>query len=267
MPLNRLITFMLCLLLGLVGGVSCQAGQPPGAPAPSPIQLRVAAAASLTDVLQAVQTRYEASQSAIAIQYNFASSGTLQQQIEQGAAGDLFISAAAKQMDQLQAKGLIVPETRQDLLTNQLVLIVPKPAIAPVASLQDLTTSKATRIALGDPKSVPAGQYATAALTKLGLWEQIKPKTVFATNVRQVLQFVEAGNADAGIVYLTDAKQSQSVKIVEVISDTLHPPITYPIAVLSNSPNQEQAKTFIQFLLSRPAEQIFIQYGFTPNKA
>lgn len=234
----------------------------PNAIAQPNTQLVVSAAASLTDVLKELAPLYQQSRSRVTLRYNFASSGALQQQIENGAPADVFISAAAKQMDVLQQKNLLVANTRRNLLTNRLVLVVPakKSGITNLKSLGDV---RVKRIAIGDPRSVPAGQYAQEALTKAGLWNQLKSKYVLASNVRQVLQFVESGNADAGLVYLTDAKTTNQVKIVQTIPTSLHSPIIYPVAVLKNSRNQTASRGFVQFLLSDQAKRVFQKYGFT----
>lgn len=224
--------------------------------------LTVSAAISLTESLQEIKQIYTRSKPNTAVTYNFGASGALQQQIEQGAPVDVFFSAAAKQMDALQEKGLLIPETRKTLLTNRIVLITPKNSPA-LTSFRDLTTSQIKRIAIGEPRSVPAGQYAQEVLNNLGIFEQIKPKIVYANNVRQVLTYVETGNVDAGIVYITDARQSNGVKQGPIAPENLHSPIVYPVAVLKNSKNIPIATDFVQFLSSNPAKAVFEKYGFT----
>ena len=186
----------------------------------------------------------------------------MQQQIINGAPVDVFISAATKQMDELQKKDLIVADTRRDLLSNRLVLIVPADK-GDAKELKDLTSASIERIAIGDPRSVPAGQYAEQVLTQLELLQDVQSKFVLGNNVRQVLQFVESGNAQAGIVYATDAKTSTKVKVVQVIDAKLHKPIVYPIAVIQKSTNQPSAKSYLEFLSSEPAKTIFEKYGFS----
>ncbi|MBM0741960.1 molybdate ABC transporter substrate-binding protein [Phormidium sp. CLA17] len=224
-------------------------------------RLVVSAAASLTDALQEIAPLYNQTRPTVTLRYNFASSGALQQQIENGAPADIFISAADKQMDAMQQKNLIESASRRNLLTNRLVLVVPNTASG-VTNLQSLKDLRVKRIAIGDPRSVPVGQYSEEALKKQGLWNSLKPKFVLANNVRQVLQFVESGNVQAGLVYATDAKTSNKVKVVQVIPASLHTPITYSIAVVKRSKNQTSARTFIQFLSSSKAKQIFQKYGF-----
>ncbi|WP_055074278.1 molybdate ABC transporter substrate-binding protein [Pseudanabaena sp. 'Roaring Creek'] len=227
------------------------------------IQLTVSAAASLKDALGEISLVYSKAKSNVALRNNFGSSGDLQQQIINGAPVDVFISAAAKQMDELQKKDLIVADTRRDLLSNRLVLIVPADK-DDARELKDLTSASITRIAIGDPRSVPAGQYAEQVLTKLELLQDVRSKFVLVNNVRQVLQFVESGNAQVGIVYATDAKTSTKVKVVQVIDAKLHKPIVYPIAVLQKSINQTTAKSYLEFLSSEPAKTIFEKHGFSP---
>jgi molybdate transport system substrate-binding protein len=226
------------------------------------VQLTVSAAASLKEALREITPLYSKAKSNVAIRNNFGSSGNLQQQIINGAPVDVFISAAAKQMDELQKNNLIVADTRRDLLSNRLVLIVPADKSDP-KELKDLTNASIERIAIGDPRSVPVGQYAEQALTKLELLQDVQSKFVLGNNVRQVLQFVESGNAQAGIVYATDAKTSTKVKVVQVIDAKLHKPIVYPIAVLQKSSNQPSAKSYLEFLSSEPAKTIFEKYGFS----
>ena len=231
--------------------------------------LTVSAAASLRNVLEEVKIEYAKSQPDVKINYNFGASGALQQQIEQGADVDVFISAAAKQMDALESKNLLLTDTRKNILGNQIVLIVPKNAeeISGFADLKGDSASahaglRITKIALGEPKSVPAGKYTQEVLTYYQILENTKSKFIFAKDVRQVLSYVETENVDAGIVYITDAKQSNSVKIVATAPVKSHSPVIYPVAVIRNSKNVAQARSFIGFLLSREANNIYIKYGF-----
>jgi len=143
-----------------------------------------------------------------------------------------------------------------------MVLVVPAEKNL-IGSLRGLTNGNIQRIAIGDPRSVPAGQYAEQALKKLDYWQKVQSKLVLGNNVRQVLQFVEAGNAQAGIVYATDAKTSSKVKVVQIIDPKLHEPIVYPIAVLQRSPHKAIAKSYIEFLTSSVAQHIFEKYGFS----
>lgn len=224
--------------------------------------LLIAAAASLQDALEEIDPLFEAANSGITVNYNFAASGPLQQQIEQGAPADVFISAAARQMDALQGKSLILANTRRNLLTNSLVLVVPRNSSLGLTGFRQLTNSNVRRISIGEPRSVPAGQYAEEVFQNLGILEQLRPKLVFGNSVRNVLGSVESGNADAGVVYATDAKISDQVTQVATAPENLHSPIIYPIAVVAASRNQQAARTYEQFLSSRQAQDVFKKYGF-----
>ena len=225
-------------------------------------RLTVSAAASLKEALNEITPLYSESKFNVTIRNNFGSSGNLQQQIINGAPVDVFISAAPKQMDELQKKDLIVADSRRDLLSNRLVLIVHADK-SDTKELKDLTNANIERIAIGDPRSVPVGEYAEQALVKLELFKALQSKFVLGNNVRQVLQFVESGNAQAGIVYATDAKTSTKVKVVQVIDAKLHKPIVYPIAIIQKSSNQSSAKSYLDFLSSEPVKNIFEKYGFS----
>lgn len=228
---------------------------------PNP-KLLVSAAASLQDALEEVKQVYQQVNSNVTLNYNFGASGTLQQQIENGAPADVFISAAKKQMDALQQKDLLIADTRRNLLGNSLVLIVPKNAPT-IKSFRDLTATNIKRIAVGEPRSVPAGQYAEEVFKNLGILDQIRSKFVYGNNVRNVLAAVESGNADAGVVYATDAKQSNQIKVVVTAPANLHSPIVYPVAVLKNTKNATVAKDYVQFLASDRSLKIFQKYGFS----
>ncbi|MBV8882422.1 MAG: molybdate ABC transporter substrate-binding protein [Chroococcidiopsidaceae cyanobacterium CP_BM_RX_35] len=252
---KRILAFIGSILLTFLFAVSCSQ-TPPNAHSSS--ALTVSAAASLKDAMGDIKQLYTQTN----LTYNFGGSGSLQQQIEQGAPVDVFISAAPKQMNALQKKGLVLTETRKNLLRNEVVLIAPKTSTA-VSDFKDLTNDKVKRIALGEPNSVPVGKYSQEVLTSLGLFAQLKPKIVFAKDVRQVLSYVETGNADAGIVYITDAKISNKVKIVATAPAKSHSSIVYPVAVLKDSKNIDAAKQFVQFLFSERAKAVFEKYGFS----
>ncbi|MBD0336967.1 MAG: molybdate ABC transporter substrate-binding protein [Cyanobacteria bacterium Co-bin13] len=228
-----------------------------------PTELLVSAAASLQEVLQDIQPLFEEAHSEVKVTYNFGASGALLQQIEQGAPADVFISAAASQMDALEQGGLLLPESRRDLLGNQLVLVVPQDSTLNLSDFTQLTDDQVRRISVGEFRSVPAGTYAEQVFTNLGILEQVQPKLIFANNVRAVLAAVESGNVDAGIVYTTDALSSEQVTQVATAATDLHDPIVYPAAVIQPSGNPEMAKDFLAFLQSSPAEAVFEQHGFT----
>ncbi|PSB63566.1 molybdate ABC transporter substrate-binding protein, partial [filamentous cyanobacterium CCP1] len=200
--------------------------------------------------------------SGITVNYNFAASGPLQQQIEQGAPVDVFVSAATKQMDALQEQDLILTDTRRNLLTNNLVLIVPNNSTLELTGFRQLTNSNVSKISVGEPRSVPAGQYAEELFTNLGILEQLRSKFVYGNSVRNVLGSVESENADAGVVYTTDARISNQVRQVATAPSNLHSPIVYPIAVIQSSRNQQAARAYVQFLSGQSAQNVFRNYGF-----
>jgi len=233
-------------------------------PEPTPAQqtsLLVSAAASLKDALEEIKPLYQKTRPNVNLTFNLAASGALLQQIEQGAPVDIFISAASRQMDTLEQKAAIAPGTRRNLATNRLVLIVPKESTT-VTSFKGLMAAQVKRISVGEPRSVPAGQYAEQVLQNLKLLDAVKPKLVYANNVRQVLSVVESGNADAGMVYATDAKISDKVKVVATADEKLHSPIVYPMAVLKSSKNLDAAKAFVQYLSGNQARSVLRKYGF-----
>lgn len=256
---NCWTVWILCLCALLVG---CGAQNQSEVGKNKQVRLTISVAASLTDAMQAIGPLYQQQNQVVNIDYNFASSGSLQRQIEQGAPVDVFISAASKQMEALQAKGLILEDTRKNILRNSIVLIVPKSSAA-ISDFQDLTSSKVQKMSIGEPESVPAGRYAREVLMSLGMYDSVKEKIVFAKDVRQVLAYVETGNVDAGLVYQTDAKISEKVKIVAIAPESSHTPVLYPVAVIKDSKNAEDAKKFVQFLLSDAAGEVFADYGFT----
>lgn len=230
-------------------------------PAQANTNLLISAAASLKDVMEEIKPLYQKTHTDVNLTFNFGASGALLQQIEQGAPADVFISAATRQLDTLEQKGSLVPGTRTNLANNQLVLVVPNGSRT-VTSFASLKKPEIKRIAIGEPRSVPAGQYAEQVLQKLNLWNDVKPKLVYANNVRQVLASVESGNADAGMVYLTDAKISTKVKVAVTADDADHSPIVYPMAVLKSSKNINDAKAFVKYLSGREAKGVLRRYGF-----
>ena len=262
MTKRRFFTFISWLLTALILTISIRVIYHYQLLAQTNSTLLISAAASLKEALSEIKPIYQQVKSNVTVNYNFAASGNLQQQIENGAPADIFFSAAKKQMDALQEKNLIFPDTRRNLLTNSLVLIVPINSKG-ITSFRDLTAANVRRIAVGEPRSVPAGQYAEEVLINLGILEQLKPKFVLSNNVRNVLAAVESGNADAGVVYATDAKLSDGVRIVATVPANLHSPIVYPVAVLKNSKNAATAREYVQFLGSDRAFSIFEKYGFS----
>jgi molybdate transport system substrate-binding protein len=258
---KRIFSFLTWIVVTiiLIVGASCQLQSPQTIQANS--NLLISAAASLKEALEEVKPLYQQTTLNVKITYNFGASGALQQQIENGAPVDIFVSAAKKQMDVLESRNLLVKATRRNLLTNRLVLIAPKNHSG-INNFRQLTDSNIKKIAIGEPRSVPVGQYAEEVFTKLGILEQVKPKFVLGNSVRQVLAAVESGNVDAGVVYTTDTKTSKQVKVAATASENLHSPIIYPIAVLKGSKNVSTASEYVQFLSGNQAKAIFEKYGF-----
>lgn len=238
---------------------------PPQAFAQKQISLTVSAAISLKNSLDAIGPLYERTHPGMKVVFNYGGSGTLQHQIEQGAPVDIFFSAAEQQMDRLESEGLLEPGTRRNLVTNTLVLITPAASSA-IANFQDLAKPEIKIIAMGEPATVPAGQYAREALEHLGLWNAVQKKIVYAKDVRAVLAYVETGNADAGLVYRTDAEISSRVRVAATAPEDSHDPIVYPAAILKGSKNGSAAREFLEFLGNRQSREIFAKYGFTMSE-
>lgn len=227
----------------------------------------IAAAASLEYSLEdELIPMFEEAHPEITVEGTYDSSGKLQTQIEEGLEADIFFSAATAQMDALTEEGLIKKDTVTDLLENKIVLIAAKGEEENYTSFEDI--AKAETPALGDPASVPAGQYAQEALTNLGLWEEVSAKASFGTNVTEVLNWVAEGSAQAGIVYATDAatQEGNVTQVAEAPEGSLAEPVLYPVAMVENTQHQEEAQLFLDFLQTDEAAQVFESYGFTMNR-
>lgn len=223
--------------------------------------LTISAAASLKDAMDVIQQKYKEEHPETTLTFNFGGSGSLQQQISQGAPVDLFFSAAKDKFDILVEEGEIAKEDVVDLLGNSLVLIVPKGKQI-VKSFADLAKGEIEKVSIGTPETVPAGAYAKEFLEKMDIWNDIEPKIVYGKDVRQVLSYVETGNVDAGIVYKTDALGSDKVEIAATADPNSHTPIIYPVGIIKNSENYEAAKEFYEYLQSEDALKVFEEYGF-----
>ncbi len=235
----------------------------PATIAANPVKLTIAAAASLKDAMTEIAPAYMLEAPDVSFSISYGASGSLQTQIEQGAPVDIFMSAGVKQMDALEKGNLLLADTRTDLLSNKLVLIAPSNSDKAIASFEDLATDRVGQVALGDPKSVPAGQYAEQVLESLNILDAVKAKTNYGTDVRQVLTWVESGDVDCGVVYATDAATSDKVKVVCEAPADIAPKITYPVAVISSSKLAAAAQDFLKYLKSPDAAAIFEKYGFT----
>ncbi len=260
----RLLFFLMAFILvtSLMAGCSSEKQNTP----PPKMEMNISAAVSLKDALEEIQRNYEAKNPNIKLVYNLGASGALQKQIEQGAPADIFMSAAPKQMHDLEAKDLVNKSTRRNLVENKLVIIVPKSSSINLSKYEDLAKDEVQKVSIGETGSVPAGQYAQEVLKKLELWDKIKDKAVLAKDVRTVLTYVETGNVEAGIVYKTDAASSDKVKIAATAPEGSHQPIVYPVAVLSGAKQQKAAEDFLTYLSTPECKTIFEKYGFTMSK-
>lgn len=225
-------------------------------------EIIVSAAASLKDSLTEIEKLYSYEKPDVKVTFNFGGSGMLQQQIEQGAPADLFISAGESQIKALNQTGLLVKDSVVNLVGNDLVVIAGKENNE-VNALQDLTKSSVQHVSIGTPESVPAGKYAQESLIKLNLWDNLQSKTVLAKDATQVLSYVETGNAEAGIVYKSDAQGSEKVKVVMSLPSGSHSAIVYPAGVVAASKNQQAADDFLEYLQSSEALKVFRKYGFS----
>ncbi|MFD0713180.1 molybdate ABC transporter substrate-binding protein [Paenibacillus sp. GCM10027626] len=226
--------------------------------------LLVSAAVSLSDSLEEIKTVFEKKQPKVKIHFNFGASGALRQQIEQGAAVDLFLSADEKNMKLLVDQDLIDINRQSALLGNELVVVVPAESTNRIEHIQDLLRDSFKHVALGEPRIVPAGTYAEEALRFSQQWDALKDKAVFGNNVRQVLAYVETGNADAGFVYKTDALSSDKVKMAYIVDQAAYSPILYYVGTAKDTKHTKQAQAFYEFLLDTEAQSIFQKYGFRP---
>jgi molybdate transport system substrate-binding protein len=246
----RVNAFVLCL-----GSVSACV------PAPA-ADLTVSAAISMKDGLSDAGHQFEQT-TGDRLTFNFLASGPLMKQIEEGAPVDVFVSAAHNQMDELRSQNLIDTTTERVIAKGELVLIVPADEKDPPTSFAELNGPKCLRLAIGEPKSVPAGDYAMQTLHALKLDESLKDKLQTAANVRQVLDYVEQGEVNAGIVYRTDALSSNGkVRIVAVADESTHKPIEYPAAVVKASKEHEEADRFLEFLSSSQGQDVLVRLGF-----
>lgn len=247
---------MLCCSLCLVILSGCQTQNK------QDVNLLIAAAASLENCYEdELIPLFEEKYPYIQIEGTYDSSGKLQTQIEEGLHADIFMSAATKQMNALNEEGYIAKDSIINLLENELVLITNKNSQTNVKDFYNI--QDASVIAIGDPDSVPAGQYAKEALESIGNYESVLKKSSLGTNVTEVLSWVEAQSAEVGIVYASDAASSQNVKILASLPEgILKTSVIYPVGILENSQHQEEAKLFVKFLQGQEAKEIFEKYGF-----
>ncbi|KKD55135.1 MULTISPECIES: molybdate ABC transporter substrate-binding protein [Paenibacillus] len=276
---SQALFFAFCVVLLLAG---CGAGQQSASSGSSAVQnevsgqdsskktetveLTISAAASLTDALKEIQTLYESSHKGIQLNFNFGGSGALEKQIEQGAPSDLFLSASKKNMKSLVDQHLIESNKQKTWLTNELVAVIPADGTTSITSVKDVMQKEVKKVAIGIPESVPAGKYAQEALTNVKLWDVLQDKLVQAKDVRQVLQYVETGNADVGFVYKTDALTSQKAKIAFEVDSKTYSTVEYPIGIIKASKHIQEAESFYEYLQSQESLNIMAKYGFTIPK-
>lgn len=272
MKKNRLVKGIAAMLAAMVVMTGCSSAKKNTAEnetkekAHEDVTIMLAAAASLENaykdkIIPAFQEKYPW----VKVEGTYDSSGKLQKQIEEGLDADIFMSAATKQMNALKDKKLVDESTIVDVLENKVVLIVPADGDSKVKDFKDITNADA--IAIGDPESVPAGQYAKEVLTNLGNWDEVSKKASLGTNVTEVLNWVAEKSADAGIVYGSDAISTDKVKVIaEAPEESLKTKVIYPAAVVTNSKKKEAAQLFVDFITSDEVSTIFKEYGFTPNK-
>ncbi len=253
---------VLALLLVLATVAGCAPKAAPPAP-PPPVSLTVSAASSLTDVLKQVDNLYMKENPNVTVTANFGGSGALQKQIENGAPVDVFLSAAAQQMDALQKEQLLLDGTRKDLLGNTLVLVVPDDSTLGITDFKDLAGDKVKKVAIGEPKSVPCGMYAEEVFKLDGITDQVNNKLVEGSDVRAVLSYVESGNVDAGVVFQTDANTTNTVKVVAQAPDAINATVVYPVAIIKDTKNVDAAKAYEAFLSGSEAQAIFEKAGFS----
>ncbi|EAG9346468.1 molybdate ABC transporter substrate-binding protein [Listeria monocytogenes] len=246
-----LISFGFLLLLGACGDSPEEVKQ---------TTIHISAAASLKDTMDEVKPLFEKANPTIKLSFDFGGSGQIRERVESGAPIDGVLLASKKDVDTLSKKNLA--ENTKEFAGNDLVLIAPKNADQQTETNLEQILDNASKIAIGDPESVPAGAYAKQTLENVNLYNAEKAKLVLATDVRQVLSYVEAGNADAGFVYQTDALLSKKVQVEAKIDEKLHDPIGYYSAQVSDSDKKEETAAFLDFMNKSEAQKILEKYGF-----
>jgi len=227
------------------------------------VELTILAAASLTDVCNEIKTEYEAAHPNVTLNFSYGASGALQTQIEEGAPADLFFSAATKQMTALNDEGLMDSDSIVKLLENKIVLIVPEGRDKDITSFEDVATDKVGMIGLGEPGSVPVGQYSEEIFTSLGIWDTVKTKANYGSDVRTVLSWVETGAVDCGVVYATDAYVGENIEIVCEAPAGSCKQVIYPVGIVKASEHADVAAEFLAYLQTDHTMQKFESYGFS----
>ncbi|MBU5330827.1 molybdate ABC transporter substrate-binding protein [Anaerocolumna aminovalerica] len=226
------------------------------------VTILIAAAASMEKSLEELIPQFQTKYPWITVEGTYDSSGKLQTQIEEGLEADIFLSAAMKQMNALKDENMIDADSIKELLENKVVLIVPAGSESKVTSFEDILG--AGTIAIGDPESVPAGQYAKKVFDSLGIYDKVAEKASLGTNVTEVLNWVAEGSADAGVVYATDAATSDKVTVIsEAPEGSLDEKVIYPIGIVTASQKKEAAALLVEYLQSEEATNLFVSYGFS----
>jgi molybdate transport system substrate-binding protein len=231
-------------------------------------EVTLSVAISMKDAVEELGRGFMASRPGVTLRYNFGSSGELQKQIEAGAPVDLFVSAAQRQMDELEKRGLVAAATRRVFARNALTVVKPADSRIDITKPADLLDPRVTRVVVGNPRTVPAGQYAEESLRTLGLWERLQPKIVFAENVRQALDYVARGEVDAGFVYTTDAAtRGRQVKEAFRPTEDTYRPVLYPAAVVTGSRHAAIAQAYLDLLVSAEGQAVLGRFGFAAPPA
>jgi molybdate transport system substrate-binding protein len=253
----RIILMALMIAVGLhffVAGFAIAAEQQ---------EITVSAAMSLKNAFEEIGKLFETKHKGVKIQLNFGASGDLVRQIEGGAPVDVFAAAAQKDMDVAEKKGLILPDSRVSIAGNSVVLIIPADSKIGIKTFQDLQMNQVGKIAMGNPKTVPAGRYAEEVFVHFKLLTAIKEKIIYAEHVRQVLDYVARGEVDAGVIYSTDAVvRAKDIRIVATAPEDSHNPVIYPAAVVKDTNKERLSKSFVSFLISEESRKILEKYGF-----
>ena len=231
-------------------------------------EMVLSVAVSLKDAVEELGRGFTASRPGVTLRYNFGASGDLQKQIEAGAPVDVFLSAASRQMDDLEKQRLIVSASRRVFARNVLTVVKPSDSRVDITKGADLLDARVGRIVIGNPRTVPAGQYAEESLRALGLWDTIQPKLILSENVRQALDYVARGEVDAGFVYATDAAtRAQGVKEAFRPPEGTYRPVVYPGAIVAASRHAALAQAFLDLLSGPQGRTVLAKYGFQPRPA
>ena len=231
-------------------------------------EITLSVAVSLKEAIEGLGKDFAAARPGVTLRYNFGASGDLQKQIEAGAPVDVFLSAGQRQMDELEKKNLIVVASRRVFARNALVVIKPVDSRTDIAKPADLLDARIVHVSIGNPKTVPAGQYAEESLRALGLWDRLQPKLVFSENVRQALDYVARGEVDAGLVYTTDAAgRAQQVKEAFRPAEDTYRPVLYPAAVVAGAKQAAIAHAYLDLLTGREGQTVLARLGFLPPPA